>query len=95
MRMKHQRQPEFSGGIFNLPNDRAHLLPFVGTQRFAAVGGHAPRQLPALRRLAIGQNQQLGAQRREQRAYLAHMRDHRIGSRRICNRDRHEGREQS
>src|SRR5580692_4611221 len=85
--MEYDAEAKIRGSLLDLPDDRSHLLPLRESQGFTSIHRNPPRNLPSLRRLAVGENEQSGTQRREQLADPADMVDYLFYARRL--RDRH------
>jgi hypothetical protein len=60
-----------------------YLLPLLGVQALAAIGGNPASNPVALRRLLVGENQEGRSEGCEQAAYLANLLDHDGGGSRV------------
>ena len=81
--MEDQVQAKLFRHLGSLRDHLRYLLPLLGVQALAAIGGNPARNSVALRRLLVGKNQEGRSEGCEQVAYLADLLDHDGGGSRV------------
>ena len=88
--MEDQVQAELVRHLGCFRDYLGHLLPLLGVQALAAIGGNPARNPVPLRRLLVGKNQEGRSNGCEQVSYLSNLFDHDGGGSRVCQIDRDE-----
>src|ERR1700691_2981890 len=83
MGMEDQVQAKLLRHLGGFRDDLRYLLPLLGIQALAAIGGNPAGNPVALRRLLVSKNEEGRSEGCEQAAYLADLLDHDVGGGRV------------